>query len=120
MPNRGLTAKPVCVTKTPGLKSILTGEREVTNAERQASFKNRQTQAGLVQLNVWVPANAEPETRAAIARLCADRDLRIARLMSVKTGRLTGLAGRVFPHGVTAHQNDEPKPRANSNRDEIG
>ena len=60
-------------------------------ADRAAKFKTARISEGLTQMNVWVPADALPELKAAIALLCADRDLRVARLMNVRTGRLRGL-----------------------------
>lgn len=42
----------------------------MTNAERQAAFKERQRKKGLVQLSVWVPADSADQIRELAAKLC--------------------------------------------------
>ncbi len=42
-------------------------EAAMSNAERQSAFRERQTQAGLVRVAVWVPGTKKDAIRAAAA-----------------------------------------------------
>jgi hypothetical protein len=75
-----------------------------SSADRQRAFKARRAATGLVQCNVWVPAACAAELKLAAELMVADPDLRVARLMDVKTGRLRGLK----PSLVTAAANQRP------------
>jgi hypothetical protein len=63
----------------------------MTNAERQARLKAKRADAGLVQINLWVPAGAADELMRAAELMRANPDLRVARLVNRATGKLTGL-----------------------------
>lgn len=63
----------------------------MTSAERQRKFKANQQKAGLVQINLWLPASAVADFQAA-AEVCRSRPgLTVARLVDLATGRLVGL-----------------------------
>lgn len=63
----------------------------MTNAERQAALKARRAKAGMVQINLWLPASAVADMQRA-AELCrADPELTVARLVNTRTGKLRGL-----------------------------
>jgi hypothetical protein len=49
--------------------------KALSNAVKQADFKKRQREAGLVQLTLWVPAETATDMRQLAARLVVDRDL---------------------------------------------
>jgi hypothetical protein len=49
--------------------------KALSNAAKQAEFKRRQREAGLVQLTLWVPAETASDMRQLAVRLVADRDL---------------------------------------------
>ena len=63
----------------------------LTSTERARQFKERQIAKGLVQCNVWVHAEQASEIKHAADLMLANPELRVARLMNVRTGRLTGL-----------------------------
>lgn len=60
-------------------------------AIRHRRHKEKMKAAGLVQCNVWVPKECIPEIRNAAQKMVANRNLRVARLMDVSTGRMAGL-----------------------------
>lgn len=62
----------------------------MSNVERQARFKARQAEAGLMQLNHWVPASQIEDLKRLAKRLCENPDLEIssAPLRSISTGRV--------------------------------
>jgi hypothetical protein len=64
-----------------------------SGAERQARFKQQMRDHGFVQITIWIPPRDVPELHRVAELLRENRDLRIARLMNVKTGRLVGLNG---------------------------
>ena len=59
-----------------------------SNAERTARCRGKRFAAGLVQLNIVVPAAAVDDLRIAASRLRDDPDLTVDRLTSRRTGRL--------------------------------
>lgn len=63
----------------------------MTNAQRQQSLRNRRIEAGLVQVNVWVPVGAVADIQRAAELLRAEPELTVARLMDKRTGKLRGL-----------------------------
>ena len=63
----------------------------MSGAERARAHKARMVEQGLTQINVWVPMAAAPEIMRAAELLRDNPDLRIARLVSTKTGKLRGL-----------------------------
>jgi hypothetical protein len=65
----------------------------MTTAERSQKFKAGQRAKGLVQVNVWLPAAAAAEFRQAAEAIAANPgELRIGRLVNVRTGRVERLA----------------------------
>lgn len=62
-----------------------------SSAERQRRFKAKMAEQGFVQVNVWVPMAAAADIQRAAELMRAGPHLTVARLMDVKTGRLTGL-----------------------------
>jgi hypothetical protein len=63
----------------------------MTNAERQRRFKDKQREAGLIQVNVWVPPSCKAEIERAAELIRANHALTVARLVDTKTGKLVGL-----------------------------
>jgi hypothetical protein len=63
-----------------------------TTNERQRRFKARQAEAGLTQVNVWLPKFAAPEFKQAAEAICADPTLRLGSLVSTGTGRFVSLS----------------------------
>lgn len=62
----------------------------MTNKERQARFKARQAEAGLMQLNHWVPEAQLEDLKRLAKLLCDNPDLELASapLRSISTGRV--------------------------------
>jgi hypothetical protein len=65
----------------------------LTSTERARNLKARRKAEGLVQCNVWVRAEQAAEIKHAADLMLANPELRVARLMNVRTGRLCGLKG---------------------------
>lgn len=63
----------------------------LTSTERARNLKARRKEQGLVQCNVWVHAEQACEIKHAADLMLANPELRVARLMNIRTGRLTGL-----------------------------
>jgi hypothetical protein len=63
----------------------------MTNAQRQTALRQRRSELGLVQVNLWVPAGAAADLHRAAELLRDDPDLTVARLASRRTGKLRGL-----------------------------
>jgi hypothetical protein len=61
------------------------------NAARQRAHKLRQAEAGLVQVNVWVPAGAVADIQRAAEIIRQHPQLTIGRLTNPDNGRLVGL-----------------------------
>lgn len=66
----------------------------MTNAARQAKRRAKLQEAGLVQVNVWVPSEAVADIQLAAELIRANRKLSIARLVNADTGRLVGLRAK--------------------------
>lgn len=64
-----------------------------STALRAKRFKAKQAEAGLVQANVWVPADCLADLRLLAERLCAERGLTVGPLRDPATGRLVSLHG---------------------------
>lgn len=65
----------------------------MTNSQRQAALRERRKAEGLVQVNVWLPAEAAAELAIAAELIRQNPNLRVARLVDVTTGKLAGLKG---------------------------
>lgn len=63
----------------------------MTGAERQARYRAKRENAGLVQVNVWLPPAAAADLQLAAELMRANPELSIARLVDRVTGRLVGL-----------------------------
>ena len=58
---------------------------------RQRAFKDRMADAGMVQLNFWVPAAALADVKRAGELMRANPHLTVARLADPRSGKLVGL-----------------------------
>ena len=65
----------------------------LTSTERAARLRERRAAQGLVPCTIWLPAAATAEFNQAAELIRAHPELRLARLMSTKTGRMCGLKG---------------------------
>ena len=63
----------------------------MTATERQRLLKARRIEAGMVQLNMWVPASAVADFQRAAELIRDDPALAVARLVDTRTGKLKGL-----------------------------
>ena len=59
-----------------------------TAAERQAEFRKRKREAGLVPVTGFVPARHVGDVTRLLQKLCEDENLELGTLRNVKTGRL--------------------------------
>jgi hypothetical protein len=71
--------------------TVTSNEAGMTNVERARRFKSRMVAAGLVQVNIWVPAAAVADVQRAAELMRAHPHLTVARLADRQTGKLTGL-----------------------------
>ena len=62
----------------------------MTATERQRVFKARMAEAGLVQVNLWLPAGIAPDMAQAAEAIRDNRELTI-RLVNRRTGRTVSL-----------------------------
>jgi hypothetical protein len=62
-----------------------------SSTERSRTLKERRAAEGLVQCNVWLPRETVAEFVRAAELIKKERDLRLARLMDLRTGRMRGL-----------------------------
>jgi hypothetical protein len=63
----------------------------MTNTERQSALRARRIEAGMVQVNMWLPAQAVADIQRAAELIRANPDLSVARLVDTRTGKLRGL-----------------------------
>lgn len=63
----------------------------MTSAERARRHKAKLVEAGMVQINLWVPAAAAADIQRAGELIRANPLLSVARLVNTQTGRLVGL-----------------------------
>lgn len=63
----------------------------MTSAERARRHKAKLAEAGMVQINLWVPAGAAGDLQRAAELIRANPLLSVARLVNRQTGRLCGL-----------------------------
>jgi hypothetical protein len=63
-----------------------------TAAEHAKAFKQRMSDQGLVQCNVWIPQAAVADFQRAAEMIRDDRTLSIGRMVSRVHGRLCSLA----------------------------
>lgn len=70
------------------------GEKGMTGAERARRHKAKLQQAGLVQVNVWVPVGSVESIQRAAELMRAHPTYEIGRLVDTKTGRLSGLKAK--------------------------
>ena len=66
---------------------------DMTSTERQRRFKANMAAAGLVQVNIWVPAGSVADVQRAAELMRAAPHLTVARLGDTRTGRLVGMKG---------------------------
>lgn len=66
----------------------------MTATERRTRFRHKMADAGLIQINVWVPPHAAADIQRAAEMIRENPDLTIARLVSGATGKLVGLRRR--------------------------
>lgn len=59
-----------------------------SSARRQAAYRSRMRDRGLVAVTVWVPAASAAEVQQLADRLAADSDLTVGPLRRLSTGRL--------------------------------
>jgi hypothetical protein len=67
------------------------GQASKSTAERQAAFRARKREAGLVSVTVMIPAHLEAQLRAAAARLMREAGLELGPLRESKSGKLRKL-----------------------------
>lgn len=60
-------------------------------AERQARARAKREAAGLVQVNLWIPAHAVADFQRAAELIKLDQKLTVARLVDRNTGKLRGM-----------------------------
>ena len=58
---------------------------------RQRAFKDRMADAGMVQLNFWVPAAALADVKRAGELMRANPHLTVGRLVDPRSGKFVGL-----------------------------
>jgi hypothetical protein len=63
----------------------------MTNAERQRRHKAKLSEAGFVQVNLWLPLAAVPSFQQAAERCRENGALSVARLVNADNGKLAGL-----------------------------
>lgn len=66
----------------------------MTNAERQRRFKARLSEAGFVQVNLWVTPESKADFERAAELVRGRPGLTVARLVDIATGRLIGLKAK--------------------------
>ena len=97
----GLNIKRSCVTKSArmlrkdaGMSSRPPSTVPVKvwkSALRQRAFKDRMADAGMVQLNFWVPAAALADVKRAGELMRANPHLTVERLVDARSGKFVGL-----------------------------
>jgi hypothetical protein len=60
---------------------------------RQAAFKARRAELGLVQCNIWLSVEQAASLQDFLVAMQANPNLHVARLVDVTTGKLTGARG---------------------------
>ncbi|MER2495632.1 hypothetical protein ABS858_06000 [Vibrio neptunius] len=58
---------------------------------RNSQYEQRQRDRGLKKITIWVPEDKECDVKEAAQRMCEDRDLTIATLRNLVSGRLASL-----------------------------
>lgn len=67
------------------------GKRRILSADRQAEFRKRMTDAGMVQVSGWVSGRQASGVAQLIRRLRDDSRLEVGPVRDTRTGKLAKL-----------------------------